>query len=92
MFVVISADGRKSITWCTLVLFHRLLHTHHHPLSRAGTVGQRVADIPSGLSLIPPHKLLNEEAIQFLHFDVHTFSASEITSMQEHTLMLGLPP
>jgi hypothetical protein len=31
--------------------FHRLLHIHHHPSSAADTVGQTVADIPSGLSL-----------------------------------------
>jgi hypothetical protein len=36
-------------------LFRRLLHTHH--LSGAGTVGQLVADVPSGLSLTHPKKL-----------------------------------
>jgi hypothetical protein len=36
-------------------LFHQLLHTHHLS-SRAGTVGQIVADIPSGLSLTPPQE------------------------------------
>jgi hypothetical protein len=34
--------------------FHRLLHTHHHLPSGAGTVGQTVADVPNGLSLTPP--------------------------------------
>jgi hypothetical protein len=33
--------------------FHRLLHTHHHLSSGAGTIGQQVADVPSGLSLTP---------------------------------------
>jgi hypothetical protein len=33
--------------------FHQLLHTHHLP-SGAGTAGQIVADVPSGLSLAPP--------------------------------------
>jgi hypothetical protein len=33
--------------------FHRLLHTFHHLLSEAGTVGQIVADVPSGLSVTP---------------------------------------
>jgi hypothetical protein len=33
--------------------FHRLLHTHHLS-SGAGTIGQTVADVPSGLSLTPP--------------------------------------
>jgi hypothetical protein len=36
--------------------FHRLLHTHHLS-SGAGTIGQVVADVPSGLSLTPPKKL-----------------------------------
>jgi hypothetical protein len=38
--------------------YRRLLHTHHHthPSSRAGTKGQIVADVPSGLSLIPPQE------------------------------------
>jgi hypothetical protein len=34
--------------------FHRLLHIHHHLSSGAGTIGQLVADAPSGLSLTPP--------------------------------------
>jgi hypothetical protein len=33
--------------------FHRLLHTHHHPSSGAGTLGQTVADVPNGLILTP---------------------------------------
>jgi hypothetical protein len=33
--------------------FHRLLHTHHHPSSGAGTIRQLVADVRSGLSLTP---------------------------------------
>jgi hypothetical protein len=36
--------------------FHRLLHIHHHLSSRAGTIGQLVADVPSGHSLTPPHE------------------------------------
>jgi hypothetical protein len=32
--------------------FHQLLHTHHLS-SGAGTIGQSVADVPSGLSLTP---------------------------------------
>jgi hypothetical protein len=31
--------------------FHRLLHTHHHLSSGAGTIGQTVAAVPSGLIL-----------------------------------------
>jgi hypothetical protein len=33
--------------------FHRLLHIHDHLSSGAGTIGQLVADVPSGLSLTP---------------------------------------
>jgi hypothetical protein len=36
--------------------FHRLLHIHHHLSSGAGTLGQLVADVPSGLSLTPPRE------------------------------------
>jgi hypothetical protein len=36
--------------------FHRILHTHHHPSSGAGTIGQIVADVTSGLSLTPPQQ------------------------------------
>jgi hypothetical protein len=35
--------------------FHRLLQNHHLP-SGAGTIGQIVADVPSGLSLTPPRE------------------------------------
>jgi hypothetical protein len=35
--------------------FHRLLHTHYLS-SGAGTIGQLVADVPSGLSLTPPQE------------------------------------
>jgi hypothetical protein len=34
---------------------HRLLHTHRHLSSGAGTIGQLMEDVPSGLSLTPPH-------------------------------------
>jgi hypothetical protein len=33
--------------------FHQLLHDHHHLSSGAGTIGQTVAAVPSGLSLTP---------------------------------------
>jgi hypothetical protein len=37
--------------------FHRLLHIHdHHVSSGAGTIGQIVADVLSGLSLTPPQE------------------------------------
>jgi hypothetical protein len=36
-------------------LFHRLLHIHHHLSSGAGTIGQLLAEVPSGLMSVPPH-------------------------------------
>jgi hypothetical protein len=36
--------------------FHRLLHNHPHLSSGAGTIGQLVADVTSGLSLTPPQE------------------------------------
>jgi hypothetical protein len=38
--------------------FHRLLHIHHHHHHHpgAGTVGQLVADVPSGLILTQPQE------------------------------------
>jgi hypothetical protein len=39
--------------------FHRLLHTHHLS-SGAGTIGQLVADVPSGLSLTPLQTCIHE--------------------------------
>jgi hypothetical protein len=43
-------------------LFHRLLHIHDHLSSGAGTIGQLVADVPSGLSLTPPQETLIENS------------------------------
>jgi hypothetical protein len=37
-------------------LFHRLLHIHRHLSSGAGTMGEFVTDVPSGLSLTPPQE------------------------------------
>jgi hypothetical protein len=36
--------------------FHRLLHTHHHLSFGAGTMGQLVADVPSGQSHPTPRR------------------------------------
>jgi hypothetical protein len=46
--------------------FHRLLHTHHLP-SGTGTIGQVVADVPSGLSLNPPHSKKQKKKLTILH-------------------------
>jgi hypothetical protein len=45
--------------------FHRLLHTHHHPPSGAGTVAQTVVCVPSAPSLTPTTKTLpNSESAE----------------------------
>jgi hypothetical protein len=36
--------------------FHRQLHIHYRLSSGAGTIGQLLADVPSGLSLTPPQE------------------------------------
>jgi hypothetical protein len=38
-------------------LFHWVLHTHYDLLSGAGTIGQLVAAVPSGLSLTSHHEI-----------------------------------
>jgi hypothetical protein len=44
--------------------FHRQLHTHHLS-SGSGTIGQLVADVPSGDSLIPPEESKKKNCILF---------------------------
>jgi hypothetical protein len=48
--------------------FHQLLYIHHLP-SRAGTIGQLVADVPSGLSLPHPKKLKKKKINIFQFYD-----------------------
>jgi hypothetical protein len=59
--------------------FHRLLHTHHLS-SGAGTTGQLVADVASGLSLTPPQetKLKNttEECLRRM-VEVYTMATKQ---------------
>jgi hypothetical protein len=43
--------------------FHQLLHTHHLS-SGGGTIGQILADVPSGLSLTPPQEAKKEKLKQ----------------------------
>jgi hypothetical protein len=43
--------------------FHRMLHTHHHLSSRAGTISQTVTDVLSGLYVAP-----TQESKKKLHF------------------------
>jgi hypothetical protein len=41
--------------------FHQLLHIHHHTSSGPGTIGQTVANIPSGLNFTPPQETKKRE-------------------------------
>jgi hypothetical protein len=52
--------------------FHRLFHTHPHLSSGAGTIGQLVDDVPSGLSLTPPQE--KKVALEKVYFEVLVFS------------------
>jgi hypothetical protein len=38
------------------ISFHQMLHIHHHLSSVAGTIGQSMSDVPSGLSFTPPQE------------------------------------
>jgi hypothetical protein len=40
--------------------FHQMLHTHHHTSSGAGTIGQTVVDVQSGVSLRKKKKKLDQ--------------------------------
>jgi hypothetical protein len=48
--------------------FHRLIHIHHLS-SGAGTIGQTVADVPSGRSLTPPQETKKKKRHGFLRQD-----------------------
>jgi hypothetical protein len=37
--------------------FHQVFHIHHHLTPGAGTIGQTVADVPSGLSVTTPQEI-----------------------------------
>jgi hypothetical protein len=39
------------------IFIPRLLHTHHHVPSGAGTIRQTVTDVPNGLSLTPSQEI-----------------------------------
>jgi hypothetical protein len=53
------------------ILFHRLLHVHHLS-SKAGTIGQLVADIPNGLRLTLPQDTKKEkpEKFEITHYTI----------------------
>jgi hypothetical protein len=58
--------------------FHRLLHTHHLS-SAAGTIGQMVADVQSGLSLTPPQETKKKK-----NFDTFVTNQFVLLSLNMH--------
>jgi hypothetical protein len=56
------------------ISFHRLLYTHHHLSTGAGTIGQLVAVVPSGLSLNPPQATKKKTTAFTKHLPVAAFS------------------
>jgi hypothetical protein len=51
--------------------FHRVLHNHHHVSPGAGTVGQLLADVPSGLSITPPKDILKTTLIIWIFKEIY---------------------
>jgi hypothetical protein len=52
-------------------LSHYLLHTLRHPSSGTGTFGQRVADVPSELNLIPPKQTWKKQSVFNFEFSLN---------------------
>jgi hypothetical protein len=67
-------------------LFHPLFHTHHYPSSEAGTIGEIVIYVPSGLILTPPHEI--EEKVTSV--DRQTISAFKLSSPAASKIANGL--
>jgi hypothetical protein len=64
---------------------HRLLHNHHHLSSGAGTIGQTVAAVPSGLSLTPMRKIINKKKSQITL--LHILKTYSLTSFYYYPLI-----
>jgi hypothetical protein len=52
----IGARFLRILRFLLPILIPPTLHIHHHLSSGAGTIGQLLADVPSGLSLTPPQE------------------------------------
>jgi hypothetical protein len=52
-------------------------HLHHHPSSGAGTIGQRVADVPSELSLTPLYSERNRISVCCFHSETRNVLKDE---------------
>jgi hypothetical protein len=78
--LVLRQDFSEYLGFPCQFSFHRLLHTHHLS-SGSGTIGQLVADVPSGLCLTPSPKITLSmqwfsclPAITYLFSRIHYFS------------------
>jgi hypothetical protein len=58
--------------------FHRLLHIHHLS-SGAGTIGQIVADVPSGLSLTPLREIKKIKVPYYLLLHIRNWRFSKVS-------------
>jgi hypothetical protein len=83
------ALGQVSSEFRLPVLIPHLLHTHHHHSSGAGTIGQLVADVASGLSLTPhltkPEKVVHcnfDNSTQLKHWGVQTSESFGLLDFQ----------
>jgi hypothetical protein len=75
----VRADFLRVLWFYCQFAFHRLLHNHHHLSSGAGTIGQTVAAVPSGLSLTP---LRIKITIQSYHSPLYTLVCSQHRKMK----------
>jgi hypothetical protein len=67
--------------------FHRLLHTHHHLSSGAGTVGQLVADVPSGRSLTPPSETKHKHT--HTHWTFYQFELDVVLFLTTQLILIA---
>jgi hypothetical protein len=51
--------------------FHQMPHSQHHLPFGAGTMGQIVADVPSGLSPTPPQGIRKKNKVQVCTGPIH---------------------
>jgi hypothetical protein len=74
--------------------FHRLLHIHHHHHHHqspgAGTIGQLVANVPSGLSLTSPQETKKKVIIQKNKVESSWPSKPLILDFTDYTLYTAL--
>jgi hypothetical protein len=72
--------------------FHRLLHIHHHLSSGAGTIGQTVADVPSGPSLTPPQETKKKGAVDVNYYYICSLNISAFLTFHLNLSSFGDKP